>query len=251
MTDNGFEPRSCDNCGYTRGAGEISRRDWEIGRIHYSGSHRVGPRSSSYTSGRTVTRVQSLWICNECVEAERARRRRQFLATSIPVLVAIVAVALIALWSSSSPPSAPQETPVTATPEDTASSVPVEPPVQVEPMPPSAAEEHGADTQPLPSDSNLGESLSGDPPDPTSAGTPNPLTTPALYDSVIRALETGRGQRWRGEGLSGGVNVSSEQATGDEVCRNYRYTVVEEGETQTYDGTACKQPDGDWSLASQ
>jgi surface antigen len=73
-------------------------------------------------------------------------------------------------------------------------------------------------------------------------------------EAEYRALEyTASGQPvpWQGNaGRSGEVVAAQPYRVGSQDCRQYKQTVIVGGVTSTARGTACRNPDGSWSLLS-
>jgi len=75
----------------------------------------------------------------------------------------------------------------------------------------------------------------------------------AAIDAEYRALESapaGQPVTWRDErtGRSGTVTASQPYRVGSQDCRPYTHVVNMTGGMQTSRGTACRNPDGSWTL---
>jgi surface antigen len=73
-------------------------------------------------------------------------------------------------------------------------------------------------------------------------------------DAEERAVAANQTITWNNpqSGNSGSIQPTrtyQDQASG-QTCRDYTHTVVIDGKTQAARGTACRQPDGTWRLAS-
>lgn len=71
------------------------------------------------------------------------------------------------------------------------------------------------------------------------------------YDAQILALESGKRQSWRGDhGLFGYVEPGAESVRSDGKCRDYAHTIYVAGRPRTASGSACRQAEGSWRMAS-
>jgi surface antigen len=76
----------------------------------------------------------------------------------------------------------------------------------------------------------------------------------AGVDAEYKALESapaGQSVTWRDErtGRSGTVTASQPYRVGSQDCRPYSHTIsASAGGTRTSRGTACRNPDGSWTL---
>ena len=73
-------------------------------------------------------------------------------------------------------------------------------------------------------------------------------------DAEYRALEysrTGVPVQWRGRsGRYGDVIAGSSYRVNDYSCRDYTHTIYIDGQPEVARGTACRQPDGTWKVAT-
>jgi surface antigen len=75
----------------------------------------------------------------------------------------------------------------------------------------------------------------------------------AAIDAEYRALESspaGQPVTWRDDrsGRSGTVTAAQPYRVGSQDCRPYSHAVVAAGTTRDARGTACRNPDGSWTL---
>jgi len=72
-------------------------------------------------------------------------------------------------------------------------------------------------------------------------------------DAEYRALEStpaGQPVAWRDErsGRGGTVTAAQPYRVGSQDCRPYSHTITANGSSRTARGTACRNPDGSWTL---
>lgn len=75
----------------------------------------------------------------------------------------------------------------------------------------------------------------------------------AALEAEYKALETapaGEAVRWNDErsGRSGTVTAAQPYRVGSQDCRPYSHLVEEGGRARSVRGTACRNPDGSWTL---
>lgn len=73
----------------------------------------------------------------------------------------------------------------------------------------------------------------------------------AALQAEYRALEhtqAGKSVDWRGSGGEGAVTAGQPYRVGSQDCRQYTQTVNAGGQNRTARGTACRNPDGSWTL---
>lgn len=73
----------------------------------------------------------------------------------------------------------------------------------------------------------------------------------SALEAEYRALEhtpSGQVVTWRGDkGRYGEVVAAQPYRVGSQDCRQYKHTVITNGESKTGRGTACRNPDGSWT----
>ncbi|MGI6851571.1 hypothetical protein [Mesorhizobium sp. 1B3] len=73
----------------------------------------------------------------------------------------------------------------------------------------------------------------------------------SALEAEYRALEhtpSGQVVTWRGDdGRYGEVVAAQPYRVGSQDCRQYKHTVIANGEPKTVRGTACRNPDGSWT----
>lgn len=68
-----------------------------------------------------------------------------------------------------------------------------------------------------------------------------------------RALEhtqAGKAVDWNGTGVEGSVTAGQPYRVGSQDCRQYTQTISSGGQNRSARGTACRNPDGSWTLLS-
>jgi surface antigen len=73
----------------------------------------------------------------------------------------------------------------------------------------------------------------------------------SALEAEYRALEhtpSGQVVTWRGDnGRYGEVVAAQPYRVGSQDCRQYKHTVITNGESRVGRGTACRNPDGSWT----
>ncbi|MDB5446161.1 MAG: hypothetical protein JWQ97_1478, partial [Phenylobacterium sp.] len=261
MSAGAFRSKECESCGFEFGAGDIAKRPWVTGMTRISGatstgygtssstqygssgsiSRRQGSRQATrYSSGRTVTHENALWICNGCWDAEQARRRTEFFLKVVGGgILALGVVIYLALQgghgSKSNISTNPPPTPVSSA-------------EAVTPPPASRPEDAvPAGGQSAPAAEKRNEEQPAEV--ATDAEVITPTNNATLRDNILDALEDGRSRQWKADGVYGAVSVSTEQQASGQSCRNYRYTIERPvGDGAPHDGAACRVDGGAWKL---
>ena len=71
--------------------------------------------------------------------------------------------------------------------------------------------------------------------------------------SSLESAPTGTATTWRNpdSGNYGTITPTNTVPRGNSYCRDFTQTIYVEGRSETATGTACRNPDGTWSIANQ
>ena len=250
----------CTECGIILPKNELTRLTEELE------IERTSARFADGTpNNRTKTKAIHLLLCAACLQQrkdeeealnqERLRRLHAQLVSSrrrsriiAGMVVFGLLIALLTILRSSNHPSPTVSSPMS---EAIASSSGASA-ISSGPSLNTTASILASDTSSDPTTVTAASSTS----DPTSSKPApdsediSPTTTPQLRLAILRSLDTGQATSWQtSDAAFAGVAIAgAPQASTEQLCRTYRYTV--NGQT-SQDKIACRRPGFPWNLDNQ
>ena len=178
----------------------------------------------------------------------------------VPLALAVMWSSVHALMQRASGNSSPAVSDESVATSVAASDAPADSASTLSAQEPSAQSEAQSDATSAAEDDSAPAPVAGSEPtegrdaSTTQLSAVTPDNQPTLHDSIMHALDTGTSTHWQtlDGAFFGFVLVSQTRQEGDQICRNYRYTVRQAQRTWlSPDAIACRREGQLWGLASR